>query len=69
MGRPQNRPLTLEESKVLFRLSMQTASGRVLNRIKIRHLAIGAFAVGITLGAFPKARRLIFQVLTQNLPH
>lgn len=56
----RGRPLTLEESKFLFRISVESAATTgPLRGIRVRHLTVVAFGVGLLLGAFPAARRAV----------
>lgn len=67
MAHKQTRPLTLDESKLMFRLTMESAQAGVLGRLRVRHFALGAFGLGVTLGAFPAARRILGTVLLRYL--
>lgn len=60
LGAGPRRPLTLEESKLLFRVSVGAAStSGPLRFVKFnaKRLTLIAFGVGLALGAFPQARK------------
>lgn len=67
LGGGPRRPLTLEESKMLFRVSVGAASSTgPLRFVKFnaKKLTLIAFGVGLALGAFPQARKGLGRLLS-----
>lgn len=67
MDRQNAQPLTVDEAKLLFRLSVGAAAAGPLGMINAKRLTLAAFGVGLTLGLFPATRKALGVVLTRYL--
>lgn len=67
MDRQNARPLTVDEAKLLFRLSLDAAAAGPLGLINAKRLTVAAFFVGLTLGIFPTARKALAMIVTKYL--